>query len=362
MRLTPKPGILEIKPYVPGSSKSDSKARTIKLSSNESAMGASPKAIAAYTEEAQRLHRYPDGGATKLREAIGAVYHLNPDRIVCGAGSDELIALLIQAYAGQGDEVLYSQYGFLMYPISALKVGAVPVKAPEKEYRTDVEALLAAVTERTKIVFVANPNNPTGSYISRDELMHLRRHLPEDVLLVIDSAYAEFVDKADYTAGEDIVDFGENTVMTRTFSKIYGLASLRIGWAYCPASIADILNRVRGPFNVSAQAIIAGEAAVQDIDFTAAAKQHNDTWLPWLEKEIQALGLKIFPSVANFVLVEFPATPEKNAVAANHFLRQQGVVVREMSSYDLPQCLRVTVGKEEENKAFISALQAFLGQ
>lgn len=360
MTLQPKSGILDIKPYVPGRSSSGSKKRTIKLSSNESALGASPKAVEAYTEAAKKLHRYPDGGATDVRHAIGEVYGLDPDKIICGAGSDELIALLIQAYAGQGDEVLYSQYGFLMYPISALKVGATPVKAPEKNLHTDVDALLAAATNKTKIVFVANPNNPTGSYISREELLKLRRGLPENVLLVIDAAYAEFVGESDYTAGEDIVDLGENTVMTRTFSKIYGLASLRLGWAYCPASIADVLNRVRGPFNVSIPAMVAGEVAVKDTAFTAAAKQHNDTWLPWMEKEVSSLGLKTYPSVANFLLVEFAS--EKVAEEANLFLRNEGVVVRDVVAYGLPKCLRVTIGKEEENKAFIAALRDFVNR
>lgn len=359
-KLQPKPGIMAIKPYVPGRSQSDSTQRTIKLSSNESALGASPKAMQAYKEAAENLHRYPDGGATMLREAIGQTYNLNPEQIVCGAGSDELIALLIHAYAGRGDEVLYSQYGFLMYPISALKVGATPVKAPEKNYRTDVDALLASVTDNTRIVFVANPNNPTGSYISRDEVLRLRNGLPQHVLLVIDSAYAEFVGKDDYTAGEDIVDLGDNTVMTRTFSKIYGLSALRIGWAYCPPSIIEVLHRLRGPFNVSDPAIKAAAAVVQDTEFTSEARHYNDTWLAWMDKHIKALGLTVYPSVANFLLVEFPKDPAKDSQAANQFLHDEGIIVRDVQSYDLPQCLRITIGREDENKACIDALTRFM--
>lgn len=355
MSLQPKPSILDITPYVPGRSKSAAK-RTIKLSSNESALGVSPKAMAAYEDAAKTLHRYPDGSATELRQAIGEVYGLDPDRIVCGAGSDELIALLIQAYAGLDDEVLYSQYGFLMYPISALKVGAKPIKAPEKGLRTDISALASHVTPKTKIVFIANPNNPTGSYISREELASLRRSLPQNVLLVIDSAYAEYVEKADYTAGADIVDMGDNTVMLRTFSKIYGLGSLRIGWAYCPPAIVDILNRVRGPFNVSTSAIKTAAAAVRDVAFTEKARQHNTKWLQWLAGEIAALGYKVHPSVANFLLVEFPKTLGKNAEAVNKFLQGEGIIVRDMSAYALPDCLRITVGTEEENRLLIAAL------
>lgn len=359
--LQPKPGILNITPYVPGRSKVGSNVtKIIKLSSNEAALGPSPKAIEAYTDHSAKLFRYPDGSAALLREAIGAVYKLDPERIICGTGSDELIALLIQAYAGAGDEVLYSQYGFLMYPISTLKVNGIPVKAPEKNYRTDVDALLASVTERTKIVFVANPNNPTGSYIGRDELLRLRHGLPPHVLLVIDAAYAEYVSEKDYTDGADIVDMGENTVMTRTFSKIYGLASLRLGWAYCPASIVDILNRIRGPFNVPGAAIDAGIAAMHDTAFTTRAREHNDVWKDWLIKELTALDLIVHPSVANFLLVTFPSDASKNAEAANIFLQEQGIIVRDVKAYDLPQCLRITVGTEDESKAVINALQLFM--
>lgn len=358
MPLSPKPGILDIVPYVPGKSKSAA-TRTIKLSSNESALGASPKAIAAYEAAEKLLHRYPEGTASELRQAIGEVYGLNPERIVCGAGSDELIALLIQAYAGFEDEVLYSQYGFLMYPISALKVGAKPVKAPEINLQTDIESLLRHVTTDTKIVFIANPNNPTGSYISKEALVSFRQRLPEHILLVIDAAYAEYVENADYTAGQDIVDLGENTVMLRTFSKIYGLGSLRIGWAYCPVSIADILNRVRGPFNVSTAAIKAGAAAVRDTEFTQKCREHNTKWLQYLTQEITAIGYKVYPSVANFILVEFPDTHDGNANAVNHFLQQQGVIVRGMAAYDLANCLRITVGTEEENTLLVQLLRQF---
>lgn len=362
MSLIPRPGIMKISPYVQGLAEVACNGRTIiKLSSNEAAFGPSPKAIEAYQHATKNLHRYCDGTALKLREAIAEIYGLGADRIVCGAGSDELIALLIQAYAGEGDEVLYSQYGFLMYPISTLKVGATPVKAPEKNYKTDVDALIAAVTERTKIVFIANPNNPTGSYISRAEVVRLRDGLPANVLLVLDSAYAEFVSEEDFTDGSDIVDLpGENTVMLRTFSKIYGLASLRLGWAYCPPAIADVLNRVRGPFNISGSAVDAGSAAVRDVEFTEKARNHNDKWLAIMQKELADIGLKPYPSVGNFILVEFPEESSKNAVSADRFLQAQGIIARAVGSYGLNHCLRFTIGKEDENRAVIAALKEFM--
>ncbi len=361
MSLTPRPGIMNISPYVQGLAEVDCGDRPIiKLSSNEAAFGPSPKAIAAYNAAASQLHRYCDGTARMLREAIGEVCGLDPERIVCGAGSDELIALLIHAYAGEGDEVLYSQYGFLMYPISTLKVGATPVKAPEKNYRTDVDALLAAVTARTRLVFVANPNNPTGSYISNEEVARLRAGLPDNVLLVLDSAYAEFVSQPDFSDGREIVDLpGENTVMLRTFSKIYGLAALRLGWAYCPPAIADVLNRVRGPFNISGPSLEAGTVAIRDVAFTEKARKHNDIWLAWMQDAFTRLGLKPYPSVANFILVEFPDAPGKNAEAANKFLQSQGIIARAVGSYGLSHSLRFTIGTEEENRAVIDALTAF---
>lgn len=354
----PKSQILEIQPYKGGLSKAGENKRIIKLSSNETPLGASPKAIAAYKKAVEKLHRYPDGGATILREAIASVHGLDADRIVCGAGSDEIISLLCNAYAGDGDEVLYSRHGFLMYAISAKAAGATPVTAPESDLRADVDALLAAVTPRTKIVFLANPNNPTGSYISKQEVLRLRKGLREDILLVLDGAYAEYVNAADYTNGFDVVDLGKNTVATFTFSKIYGLAALRIGWAYCPENIADILNRVRGPFNVSSPAISAASEAMLDKDFTAKAKAHNDEWLPWLSDELAALELKVYPSQGNFILVDFGS--EKQANEANDFLMNEGIIPRKVANYELPSCLRITIGLKEDNIAVAETLAKFL--
>nr|AEQ20355.1 histidinol-phosphate aminotransferase [uncultured bacterium CSL1] len=356
---TPKPGILDIKAYVGGKSKAAGVARVMKLSSNESALGPSPRAIEAYKQSAETLHRYPDGNCAALREAIAQVQGLDATRIVCGAGSDELIALLMHSYAGPGDEMLYSEHGFLMYKIYAQGFGVTPVAAPEKSLCLDVDAMLARVSERTKIVFVTNPNNPTGSYISAAELLRLRSKLPSQVLLVIDAAYAEYVTAADYASGLELARDTENCVMLRTFSKIYGLSSLRLGWGYFPTAIADVMNRVRGPFNVSTSAQTAGTSAMLDTEFTARAKAFNTQWLNWLKQELTALKLTVHPSVANFLLVEFPATG-KTASGANQFLTERGVIVRETTSYGLPNCLRITIGLEEENRAVIESLRLFL--
>ncbi len=355
----PKPGILDIAPYVGGESKIPGVKRVIKLASNESPLGPSPKAIAAYRKAAKELHRYPDGGADHLRAALAELYGLEAERIVCGAGSDELIAMLCRAYAGEGDEVLYSEYGFLMYAISAKSAGATPVKAPERELTADVDALLARVTPKTRLVFLANPNNPTGTYLGNDAVERLRDRLPADVLLVIDAAYAEYVDRNDYSPGIDLVRAHPNVVMTRTFSKIYGLAALRLGWAYCPPAIADVLHRVRGPFNVGTAAQVAGAAALRDLGHTARAKHHNDRWRPWLARELEAIGLAVAPSVGNFVLARFPAGAAQ-AAAADAFLKKNGVIVRAMKGYGLPDCLRITVGMDDENEAVVAALRAFM--
>jgi histidinol-phosphate aminotransferase len=358
--LTPRPGILEISPYVGGRSRIDGRDQAIKLSSNESALGPSPRALEAYRALDALLYRYPDGGSGALTEAIGAAHGLDPARIVCGAGSDELLQLLTRGYAGPGDEVLFTAHGFLVYPIAARAVGATPVVAPEHELTADIDALLARITPRTRIVFLANPNNPTGTYVSAAELKRLRAGLPAGVLLVIDAAYAEFVTAADYSAGVELVDAGENVVMTRTFSKIYGLAGLRLGWAYCPASVADVLHRIRGPFNVASPAQVAGVEAVRDQAHVARAREHNTRWLARLPDMLRQRGLKVTPSVANFVLVHFPDDPKRNAKAAEAFLNARGIIVRNVTNYGLPHCLRITIGLDHEMEAVADALEELM--
>ena len=356
----PRPGILDIAPYVPGRATAPGAAQrpAIKLSSNESPLGPSPRAIDAYRALADSLHRYPDGGAVGLREAIGAHHGLDPARIVCGAGSDEILALLARAYAGPGDEVLYSQYGFLVYRLATLGVGATPVTAPERDLRADVDALLARVTPRTRIVFLANPNNPTGSCLPATEIERLHRGLPADVLLVLDAAYAEYVGADDYEPGLALAKSQANVVMTRTFSKIHGLAALRLGWVFGPAKVIDALNRLRGPFNVTAPALAAGAAALADQAHVAAARRHNERWLPWLAAAIEALGPAVYPSAGNFVLVRFAS--EAVAADAAAFMMDRGVIPRPLREYGLGDCLRITVGLEAENKAAVDALADFM--
>ncbi len=359
--ISPQPGIMDITPYVGGESAIPGVQRIIKLASNEGALGASPRAIAALKETAGDIFRYPDGGCQALRGAIGERFGLDPARMVCGAGSDELLGLLCRAYAGSGDEVLYTEHGFLMYPIAAKTAGATPVTAPETNLTADVDALLAAVTPRTRIVFIANPNNPTGTYLSEDELTRLRAGLPRDVLLVIDAAYAEYMDHPDYSPGERLVDAGDNVVMTRTFSKIFGMGGARLGWAYCPPVIADVLNRVRNPFNVASPAQAAGVAAIGDEAHTERVRAHTLQWRAWFSAQARALGFEVPESVCNFVLVRFPLETGRNAEAADAFLKSRGIIARRMGAYGLPDSLRVTIGLEDEMRAAVAALAEFAG-
>ncbi|MGF7160734.1 histidinol-phosphate aminotransferase [Rhodoligotrophos appendicifer] len=356
----PRAGILDIAAYVPGKSKATGGVKTHKLSSNETPLGPSARAIQAFRDCADQLHFYPDGGATALREAIAAQYGLSAAHIVCGAGSDELLSMLAQAYLQSGDEAIFCRHGFLVYEIAIRAAGATPVVAPEVDLTADVDAILQCVTPRTRIVFLANPNNPTGTYLPFDEVTRLHAGLPSDCLLVLDAAYAEYVRQNDYAAGIELVANSANVVMTRTFSKVYGLAALRLGWAYCPQPVADVLNRVRGPFNVNMAAMAAGIAAIGDRAHTESAVAHNDLWRPWLTNELESLGLPVTPSVGNFLLVHFPQ-PNKTAAEADKFLLERGIVLRRMENYHLPNALRLTVGGEEANRATVVALAEFLG-
>ncbi len=361
-RPQPRPGVLDIAPYVPGKSAAPGAAKVFKLSSNETPLGPSEAARAAYRAAAEHLQDYPDGSASKLREAIGAAFGLDPVRIVCGAGSDDLLNLLARAYLKDGDEAIHATHGFLVYPIATLAAGAKPVVAPETNYTVDVDAMLKAVTSKTKVVFLANPNNPTGTYIPFDEVKRLHQGLPPHVLLVLDAAYAEYVQRNDYESGIELVATSENVVMCRTFSKIYGLAALRLGWMYGSASVVDAINRIRGPFNVNAPAIAAGIAAIADTAHIERARAHNAHWLSWLTQEIGKLGLTVTPSVANFILIHFPDIPGRMAKEADAFLARRGLILRAVGAYRLPNALRMTVGSEEANRLVVRALDEFLGK
>jgi len=358
--LKARSSIFDIATYTPGRSSLPGAGRVIKLSSNETPLGPSPKAREAFSAAAAYLDRYPDGAATALREAIGATYGLNPAHIVCGNGSDELFHYLAQAYLEPGDEAIYTEHGFTVYRIVILAIGATPVVAPETGYCADVDAILARVTPKTRIVFLANPNNPTGTYLPFDEVRRLRAGLPENVMLVLDGAYAEYVRRNDYEAGIEMVVTTPNTVMTRTFSKIHGLASARIGWAYCPADVAAVLNRIRSPFNVSGPGMAAAIAALEDRAHVEAAVTHNEQWREWLGRAIAALGIEVTPSAANFLLLHFSGEGGRTAADADEFLASRRIIVRRVGGYGLPNCLRVTVGLEDENRTFISVLTEFV--
>jgi histidinol-phosphate aminotransferase len=358
--LIPQPGIMGIAPYVPGEHGLAGHNRVIVLSANENPMGPGEAARKAYLDAAAGLGRYPDGAARALREAIAQAEGLEADQIVCGAGSDELLTMLGHAYAGVGDEIVYSAHGFTMYPIIAQSVGARPVAAPETDLTADVDALLGAVTPRTKIVYIANPNNPTGTYLPMSAMRDFRARLREDILLVLDAAYVEYVTASDYGDPADLVRQNQNVVMCRTFSKIHGLAAVRLGWCYAPKAVAEVLNRVRGPFNVNSAAQAAGVAAINDKAHQERSRAHNTHWLPWLTAEIRSLGLEVPPSQGNFILVRFPAEAGRDSAAAIEHLNAHGIIPRRMAAYGLPDCLRITVGLEEDNQAVVAALREFM--
>ena len=360
-RPMPRPGVLDIAPYVPGKSGAPGAGKVFKLSANETPLGPSPRAIAAFRDCAAHLEDYPEGSSRVLREAIGKTYGLDPERLICGAGSDELLNFLGHVYLGHGDEAIMTAHSFLVYPIATMGNGGTCVVVPEVEFTANVDAILAAVTPRTKIVWLANPNNPTGTYLPFDEVKRLQRGLPAHVLLVIDAAYSEYVSRNDYEAGIELVATTENTVMTRTFSKIHGLAALRVGWMYGPAHVIDAVNRIRGPFNVSTPAMQAAVASLADAAFMDKARAHNEQWRGWLTDEIGRLGLKVTPSVANFVLIHFPEQKGKTADEADAFLTERGLVLRALKNYKLPHALRLTVGTEEANRLVVAGLKEFLG-
>ncbi|MDE1174754.1 MAG: histidinol-phosphate transaminase [Parvibaculaceae bacterium] len=358
----PRKGILDIAPYVGGRAQAPGAARVFKLSANETPLGPSPKAKAAFLAAGEDLWIYPEGSAAPLREAIGARFGLMPERIVCGAGSDELLHLIAQCYLGDGDEAIMTEHGFLVYPIVTRAAGATPVVVRETNLTADVDLVLEAVTPRTKMVFIANPNNPTGTYLPGSELRRLQAGLRPDIMLVVDAAYSEYVSRNDYEAGIELVSQSDNVVMTRTFSKVYGLAAARLGWLYAPEHVVSVINRIRSPFNVSIPAMRAGVAAIEDTEHLARSIAHNSQWLAWLSEEIGKLGLEVTPSVANFILIRFPDTPGRTVTEADEFLMKRGLILRHVKAYGLPHHLRLTVGGEEANRLVVEALGAFMSR
>jgi histidinol-phosphate aminotransferase len=360
MSPTPKPGVLDIAAYVGGRTPAAGDVDSHKLSSNESATGPSPAAIAAFESARTALNIYPDGEMHMLRGAIGEAFGLNPDRIVCGNGSGELLTMLAGAYLRPGDEVLFSEHAFLLYRIATLANSAIPVVVPETDLKIDVDAMLAAISPRTRIVFLTNPSNPTGSYLSSSEVRRLHAGVPPSTLFVIDAAYGEYVQRNDYDTGIEMVSQFDNVVMTRTFSKIHGLAGLRVGWAFCPASVADVLNRIRGPFNVSLPAQRAAAAALRDRRHVEDAVAYNEKWKSWLTEHIRRTGLRVDDSVTNFILIHFPPDGPHTAKAADAFLSARGLVLRGVTNYNLPHCLRLTIGSESANHRVAAAFAEFM--
>lgn len=352
MPLKTQPGILEIAPYMAGKSKIEGQDEILKLSSNENPWGAPDTAVAAMVESLGQMHRYPSVDHTPMRAAIAEVHGLDADRIIMGVGSDEILSLLAYAYAGPGDEVIYTEHGFSIYPIVALAAGATPIAVAETDRTTDVAAILSAVTDKTRIVFIANPNNPTGTMIGQSALAELAGGLPGDCMLVLDGAYAEFVEG--YDGGAALVEACENVVMTRTFSKIYGLGGLRVGWGYGPTAVIDALNRIRGPFNLSLPALAGAEAAVRDRDFVARCQQANAEERARLTGGLRQLGIACDDSHANFVLARF--ADEAAAEAADSRLKAAGIIVRRVAGYGFPEGLRITVGRPEDVTAVLEAL------
>jgi histidinol-phosphate aminotransferase len=359
-RPVPKPGILDIAPYTPGKSPVVEPGRkTYKLSANETPFGPSARAKDAFATAVAHLEDYPEGTSKVLREALGRRFGLDPAQIICGAGSDEILNLIAHVYLGPGDEAISTAHGFLVYPIATQANGATNVVAPETNFTCNVDAILHCVTPRTKLVWLANPNNPTGTYLPSSEIKRLRAGLPEHVLLVLDAAYWDYVTKGDYDNGLELAKTTENTVATYTFSKVHGLAALRIGWMFGPAHIVDTMNRIRGPFNVSAPAMMAAVGAIEDTGHVDMSRTYTAKWIGILTEEITKLGIEVTPSVANFLLMHFPATG-KTAADADAFLTRRGLVLRAVTNYGLPNSLRMTIGTEEANRLVIETLREFM--
>lgn len=355
-----KPWINAIHAYTPGKAKSDDGRVLIKLSANENPLGCSPDATAALVAAKSTLARYPDPASGALREALGAHYHLESDRIVCGTGSDELLNLAAMGYAGAGDEIIYVRYGFSVYDIAARKCAATVVVAPDRDYGTDVDALLALVNERTRVVFVANPNNPTGTYSTDEEIARLHAGLPSDCVLVLDQAYGEYLED-DGPAAFNLARQHGNVLITRTFSKIYGLAAERIGWAYGQPHLIETMNRIRAPFNVTAAGQAAAIAALSDTAFVEHSRAHNNAWREWMAKEIASLsnhGLKAVPSWANFLMIMFDG--KVSAETVYMALMDAGYIVRWLPGQGLGSGLRITIGTEDENRGVIQAMRTIL--
>lgn len=358
--ISPVAAVQKLAPYKQGKSDAAGFDAPIKLSSNESPLGPSPAAIKAYHDIGRTLYRYPDGAQTDLREAIGDVFALNPARIVCGNGSEELQLLLTRAFVSAGDEVIVSEHSFVMGRIHAAAQGAKVITAPEPQHRACADEILARITPATRMIMVASPNNPIGDYMRRQDLQRLVDGAPSNVIIIYDGAYADYVTEDDYDAGFGYADWAPNVVVTRTFSKLYGLAGLRIGWMYCHESVIDPVQRIRTPFNANIAAMAAAEAAVRDTAYAAKVREFNAAWLKKINSKLSSLGLDVYPTVANFYLIRFPKTGTQSAAAAGEFLLSRGIIPRPANAGGPAECLRITVGLDYENEAVLEALNEFM--
>lgn len=357
---TPRPGLLDIAAYKPGRASVEGVAEPVKLSANENILGCSPNAKAAFAGAIDQLNLYPDGRGAALRAHIAQRYRLEPERLILGCGTDEIFAMLAQAYLQAGDNIVQGEFGFGAYAIAARANEAQVRFARERNFRIDVDAMLAEVDERTRLVFIANPANPTGTFIDREEVARLHAGLPPTVILVLDGAYAEFCRDPNFDDGLELARAAPNVVVTHTFSKLHGLAALRVGWAYAPAPVSEAVEHIRLPFNTSGPAQAAAIAAMDDDGFQRASVEHVELWRPWLAQQLGGLGLEVTPSAANFVLVRFPQTQGRTAAEAEDFLARRGLLVRGVGGYGLPDHLRITIGLEDHNRALIEALREFL--
>lgn len=358
--LTPRPGLQDIDYYMVGISKLPGFERVIKLSSNESPLGASPRAMAAAREVLDQSHLYPEVDMESLQVALAERFDLNIASIAFGPGSDELLTRIIATYAGPGQEVVHSAHAYMQFPIYARCAGARPVAAEDKEFRHDVDSLLAQVTDRTAAVVIANPDNPSGTYLPDREVRRLREGLPDHVLLVVDAAYDEYAAAEDYRSAIPMVAGRDNVVVTRTFSKIFGLAGLRLGWCYGPRDMIDLLNRVGPSFPVNIAAKAAALAALEDQEHTRKVLAHNARWRQWLERQLSELGLECYPSQTNFLLVKFPGPDRRSAVAADAFLKSRGIIARRFAVAGFEDKLRFTVGLDWEMEETAAALRDFM--
>lgn len=361
-RPVPKPGVMDIHAYVGGKSKVEGIAHPVKLSSNENILGSSDKAKQAYRDAVDRLHIYPDGKANILRAAVAERFKLEPERLTFGDGSDEIFALLNQVYLEPGDNIVQGEHGFAAYAIGARACQGEVRLAKEVNHRIDIDEVVKCVDERTRLVFIANPANPTGSWLTGQEIRDLHAALPPSVILVLDGAYAEFCSDPRFEDGLDLARTAENVIVTRTFSKIHGLAALRVGWGYAPSHIIEPIERIRPPFNTSIPGQEAAVAALFDDDFQARSLALVEQWRPWMAQQLGGIGLEVTPSAANFVLATFKATPGKTAREAEAFLASKGYLVRGVGNYNLPNAIRITIGLEEHNRAVVELLTAFMGR